>query len=325
MPRESQLYVAYLKQLSACDGHTQNVFEPQFEAAENLKEKGPVIKEALKFDKLMEKHFALREKNADLFNSPPSRSQERYVHDVNSLTKADEEFRNLKEEIAERKIVHGKINKLRSKGRAFLADRIETKAPFGEIKEQTDDILQIDKHYDLYIPHHISKAKQAEAENNESNALDEYMQALKFDPESQDLKELVAHLTQKGIKPSIEPYSEPDEQATKAIMKEVEAMPEIDAIAYEEARKQLLADAVRKHQTRVGASDSSIQARSAAAKKSMTKEEAAKATVIEEESQGTEHNYVVDEEKTVHKLVEVDITAYNQLKKVDESIHNMEE
>lgn len=325
MPRDEKLFLAYSKQMSACDGHTITVFEPHFEAAKTLREKAQVVKDAEKFDKLMLKHFALREKNDDLFNSPASRSHERYTHDVNDLGNARDALRDLGDEIAERKTVHTKIDKLRSKGRAFLADRIETNAPFGKIKEQTDGILKIDKHYDLYIPHHINKAKQAEAENNESNALDEYLQALKFDPESQELQKLVAHLTQKGIKPSIEPYSELDEQATKAIMDDVEAMPEIDAIAYEEARKQLLTDAVRKHQSRVGATGSTIEARATAAKKSMTTEEATKATVIEEASKNTENTYVIDEEKTVRKEVKIDVTADTQLKETDDSLHAMED
>jgi hypothetical protein len=314
IPKEAKVYLDYRKRIAALDSNVIKLYNDDFEDADKLREKSLVVKEAEKYQKLMDQHQGLRKDNAALYNSPSERSRELYEKEVHNVSEAGDALRDLKADIKERTKVHTGIKQLPK----FLADRIEMKAPFGKIKDALQDQLEIKKSYDIAIPFMIKSGEKAEAEGDEANALNSYLSALKLDPDSKDLQKMVAHLRQKGIAPSLTPSSPVDEATTEAVLKKVEESQAIDGETYELARKQLFLDMARKHKEATGATGSSVDARRQASKKMMSKE-AAEVTEDLEEA-GALDDFTVDETGTVREKHKINVTG-EQTKESDDLMH----
>lgn len=314
IPKESKLYLDQRRRMGELDKNVYDLYQDRFEDAADLREKARVVKEAEKFQGLFDKHQDLRAAHADLFNSPPERSRERYVREVHTLDEAQNAYRDLRQEIRERTVVHDGIEKLPK----FLADRIELNAPFGQIKDRYDEIREIEKAYHVAIPFMMQTAKKAEAEGNEPGALNAYMAALKLDPESKEIQKLVAHLVQKGVTPAEEAERMPDNKDQETVLEAVRTMPDIDQETYELAREQIFLDMAVQHKQHVGATAGTVEARRRAALKVMSADDA-KATQELEEAHLMDEDWTVDETGRLRKIETIKV-GQTQLEKTEDSL-----
>jgi len=316
IPKESKVYLDYGRRMSKLDGHVHKKFVDDFDDAEGLKEKGEIVSEAEKFQTFMEKHQDLRKGHATLFNSPPERSRELFLKDVDTAGEAEKAYQDLVEEIKKRDKVHSGIKQLPP----FLRDRMELKAPFEKITDQYKDLLEIKKAYDVSIPFMIKTGEKAELEGDETTALNSYMTALKLDPESKDLQKMVAKLVQKGVTPGLTPSSPIDAQKQEEIMAQIEGMPKIENETYELAREKLFLDLAIKHKATVGATGDTVEARRDTAKKLMIDDDAETTEDLEEKDLLKDHT--VDETGKIRTIKKVKIGSA-QNKETEDALQEM--
>lgn len=294
-PKIANQYGKLLNKLNnKLDPHIAESIRSDFEKTKTLEKKGDVIKEGEAFQKSKNRYFAKWKKNAAVFKSDVGIYEKWYAENVNSAEDAQKQEPKLDDMIAARKKIHKAVEKLP----AHLRDRMDTDQSLADREKNIRNLQEVAKHYESVIPFLLQNAEAAEKNEDLDLALNFYMQALKLDPDSPDLRTLVAALRQKGAEPSLTPSNSADEAQTDQLLTQVDNMTDITNETEELARKQLLLDLSKKHHEQSGASGSTTQAR---AQKSISRlneddKDTAKAVI---EQHGDTHT--VDETGTIRK------------------------
>jgi len=288
-------YGKLLNQLNnKMDPHIAEAIRGNFEKAPSLEEKAKIIKQGNDFQKSKNRYFAKWKKNEAAFRSDIGVYEKWYGESINSLEAAKKAESDLNNMIDSRQKVHKAVEKLPS----HLKNRMNANQSLGEREKDLHKLEEIARNYTSTIPFLLQNAEKAEQAEDLDQALNFYMQALKMDPESPDLKTLVAHLRQKGASPSLTPANATDEQQNKKLLAEVDGMSDITQDAEDLARKQILFNLSKKHHEQSGASGSTTQARAKKSIRNLDKKDQSTAeTIIEQHGD----SHTVDETGTIRK------------------------
>ena len=300
--------------MQALDGDkkTWDKFIEDFDDADNLTKKAAVVKEAKTFKKAKNEHVKLRKEKKHLFNSLPQKSEELFDKQINSIGEAKQATIDLKQEIRRREKVHNGVKKLRPKE---LQKRVNFKQSFEKVEKEFHKVNEVAKYYISTIPFMIQNAKTAEGKGENAQALNFYLQALKMDPDNENLTKVVASLKQKGVQPTIKPSGELDEEQTKRALEKVDNMYDLDAEAEELARKQLFLQLAKKNVEKTGATATTVEARKKAAMRSFSKEDKETAELVD-------GDFTVGDDKIIRKKVMLRADG-TQLKETDDKINEM--
>ena len=298
-PKLTEQYTGLLNRLNnKMDAHISESVRGAFEEADTLKGKMDAVKEGEKFQKSKDRYFAKWDKNAKFFRSDREVYEKWYAESVSSLEKAEKYETDLTGMIEVRKKVHKGTEKLPT----HIRDRMDSGQSIADRERDLKKLQEIARHYETVIPFLIKNGEKAEKEEDLDTALDFYLQALKLDSDSPELKTMVASLRQRGASHSLKGSSKTDQDQTDKILGQVDDMHDISEEAEELARNQLLLNLARKHREQVGASGSTTDARARASVKHLEKEDHDIATTILDEHSDT---HTVDEEGTIRKKMKI--------------------
>lgn len=312
-PKLTERYTKALNQLNnKVDAHISEAMQGPFKKANTIEAKELIVKDALKFQKHKDGYFSDWEKNSKVFRSEKSVYERWYEENVNSPAEAEKARHDLKDMIKTRKTVQKAVDKLPPN----LQERMNTEQSLSDRERDLTQMQEVAKHYVTVIPFLVKNAEQAEKEDDLDKALDFYLQALKMDPESPELKILVASLKQRGAEHSLTGSSKVDQDQTDRILKEVDGMHDITAEAEDLARNELLLQLSKKHREKVGASGSTTKARAQGSLKSLAKEDRDTAETLVDEHGDT---HTVDETGVVRKKMKIK-TSGDQVKETEDQL-----
>jgi hypothetical protein len=285
------------------DANVAENYRERFDSATTIKGKEEIVIEAEKHQASKNDYFKLWDKNKKYFNSSPDVYEKWHSQSIHNVKEARQAIPELKDMIKERENVYKGIKKLPK----FMQERIDMSVSFGERKTQFEKQSQIDKqaYQSGIIPFFLKEAKEKEDTGDLNNALNQYLMALKLDPESKEIQKLAAHLKQQGAIPSLTPSSPTDAKLTQDILDKVDSQPAIQAEAADLARKQLFIDLAKKHQEQTGATGGTTKARAKASIKNLANEDKELGeTIIEDQD-----DFTVDETGTIREKMKIKVSG----------------
>ncbi|MFA6435897.1 MAG: hypothetical protein WCW30_02050 [Candidatus Gracilibacteria bacterium] len=300
------------------DPHIQSRYLKEFNTAKTIKEMESVTKEAELAQASKKRYFEKWEtaKAKGFFRSEKSVYERWYAESVDTHDKADKAEKELATMINVRQTIHESTQKLPPHIRA----RANEDAPLANREKQLHKLQDIAKAYQSTIPFLLTNAKGMEDKKDWNGALKFYMEALKLDPDSPELKVLAAALRQKGGKIEDKPSGPEDKNKTENILQELDSAPKMTQQMEELARKQILLDLAQQHKDHVQAGAGTTDSRSRASIKSLNKEDQGLAESILDEFGDT---HVVDEKGFVRQKVEIKTEEAQQLEKTDLKLKDM--
>lgn len=299
VPKLTERYSKSLNRMNnKIDAHISEAYRDSFEDAPSIDVMEKMVTEAEKFQKSKDSYFKKWKAAAKYFHSDPAVYEKWYEESVNSLEAAQKAERDLDPMIIDRKKVYDGMQKLPP----HLRSRMSEDDPFERRGKDLSKLQEVAKAYESAIPFLLKNAQEREKEKDPSGALGFYMEALKLDPDSVELKTLAAHLRQQGATLKSKPSGPEDETKTQAIMKEIDGAPQITGAMAELAQHQILLDLAKKHKEHVGATGSTTEARAEASLKSLDNEDKENARILLDKH---EDDFTVDEKGTVRKKIKV--------------------
>ena len=300
------------------DPHIQSRYLSAFNTAKTIEEMEAVVQEAELAQASKARYFQKwnAAKAKGYFRSEQSIYERWYEESVNTREKAEKAEQDLDAMIKTRQTVHESTQKLPPHIRA----RAHEDAPLANREQQLHKLKEIAKAYQSTIPFLLTNAKAMEDKKDWNGALKFYMEALKLDPYSPELKILAASLRQKGAKVEDKPSGPEDKEKTDNILKELDAAPNITQQMEELSRKQILLDLAQRHKDHVQAGAGTTDSRSRASLKSLDEKDQGLAEDILDQFGGT---HVVDEKGFVREKVEIKTGQSQQLEKTDLRLKDM--
>lgn len=314
-PKLMDRYTKLLNRLNnKVDPHVSEASQSEFEKAKTIEAKTLAVETAEKFQKSKDRYKKEwdKAKKKGAFRSEWDTYENWYQEKVGNLKEAEKTERQLHGMIEDRMDVVNGIKKLPP----HLRERANPDQSFSKREKELHKLQEIAKYYETVIPFMLKNAEKAEKEDDFDKALDFYLQALKLDPDSKDLRTLVAGLRQRGATHSLAGSSKEDDAQTEEVLKTVDSMHEITKEQEELAREQLLLNLAKKHKERVGASGSTTKVRAQSSVKQLEKDDRETAEALLGEHGDT---HTVDEEGTVRKKMKVK-TSGSQERETEEQI-----
>jgi hypothetical protein len=293
------------------DPHIAESIRDKFEEAGTIDKKTEAILEGEKFQKSKDRYFAKWAKNADAFKSDPAVYEKWYAENVNSLEAAKKAETQLDSMVTARK----QISKATSKLPAHLRDRMNADQPLADREKSIRKLQDVARFYQSAIPFLIQNAEVAEKNDDSNLAFNFYLQALKMDPDSQDLQTLVAALRQKGAEPSITPSSALDQAETDNLLEQVDNMNEIETDAEDLARKQVLLTLSKKHHEQSGAAGSTTTARAQKSIRNLSEEDQGLGEAVIEQHSDT---HTIDETGAIRRKKQVKLEGSQEKQTEDQ-------
>lgn len=297
-----QLIERYTKALNRMnnklDGTTSELYREAFDSASSIEALEATVKEAETFQASKNRYLKKFKANEKYFRSDISVYENWYNETVRNVDEARHWEREMDTLVADHKKVYEKTMKLPP----FLRERMDMDAPFDERATQAETLTRTAEAYRSTIPFLIKTAEAQEAKGDLNQALKCYVEALKLDPDSDELKQLAARTKQQGAKATGTSVSEIDEERTEMILEQIEKSDSISAEAAELARQRILLDLAKKHAEHIGASGTTTEARARASMRQFETEDRVNAETILKQH-GDE--FTVDEKGTVRQKIKV--------------------
>ncbi|HCW32754.1 MAG: hypothetical protein UT55_C0029G0001 [Candidatus Peregrinibacteria bacterium GW2011_GWE2_39_6] len=314
IPKLSDRYNKMLnKTNNKMDAAVWEIYKNDFENAKSIEEMENTVLTAEKFQKSKDNYFKKWENNAKYFKSKPDVYRDWHEENIHTLEAAQKAEKDLDGMIKVRAKIHNSTQKLPP----HLQKRMDLEASLADRQKQIQKMDRLAEAYRFTIPFLVENGQKQEADKNTNGALTFYMQALKLDPASVELKTLVAHLRQNGAKITNKPASKNDKAQTEKILKNVDEMPEIKKETNEMARLKLLLDLSKKHAEQVGSTGTTTDARTQRSVRNLNKDDQDVAkNFLDEKSD----DYIVDETGIVREKVKLK-TSGEQTKKTTDTIN----
>lgn len=303
------------------DPHIQSRYLKAFNESKTIEEMEAVAQEAELAQASKKRYFDKwgKAKAKGFFRSKQSVYERWYKESVHTLERAEKaENEELDAMIHVRQTVHEATQKLPPHIRA----RANEDAPLANREHQLHKLQEIAKAYQSTIPFLLKNAQGMEEKKDWNGALKFYMEALKLDPDSPELKTLAAVLRQKGAKVEDKPSSPEDKNKTENILEELDSTPKMTQQMEELARKQILLDLAQQHKDHVQAGAGTTDSRSRASIKSLNEEDQGLAESILDQFGNT---HVVDEKGFVRQKIKIKTGEEQQLQATDLKLKEMME
>jgi hypothetical protein len=298
-PKLIERYTKALNKMNnKMDPQVSELYRERFDSAKTIEDMEKCAEEAQLFQKSKTDYFKKWDADAKYFRSDRTVYENYYNENVRDVQTAQKMEEDLKFMIEIRKSVYEGTQKLP----VHLKARMNEDGSIEKRSEKLQKLKEVAQAYQSTIPFLLKNAEEKEKAKDFNGALQFYVQALKLDPDSPELKALAAHMTQKGAKWEGTPASEEDGAQTEEILKQVEGSSKISQQAAELAKQQILLDLSKKHAEQVGATGTTTAARAKASMKGLQKEDQETAQAVLERHGD---DFTVDETGTLRKKMKI--------------------